>query len=61
MDGEAKLQSFLLLAKSARGHAVVDLLSKAEAEPGIFAYGELLDMPNVAEVRQPAAQPRGRG
>lgn len=48
---DAKIQQFLLLAKGARGRGLADLIAKAIAEPGIFSFGELLDVPSVAEVR----------
>jgi hypothetical protein len=50
-DSDTKVQQFLLLAKSVRGRALCELINKATAEPGLFAFGELLDMPNIAEVR----------
>lgn len=43
-------QQFLILAKSTRGRALCELISKATAEPGIFTFGELLSLPNVQEV-----------
>ena len=39
-----------MLAKRAKGRALVDLIQKATAEPGIFAFAELLDLPLVKEV-----------
>ena len=51
MDNEAKVEQYLLLAKNARGLALVDLIAKATAEPGLFTYGELLARPSVGEVR----------
>ena len=50
-EPDPKMQQYLLLAKSARGRALCDLISKATAEPGLFAFGELLDVPSIAEVR----------
>lgn len=47
---EAKIQQYLLLGKAARGRALVELISKATAEPGLFAFGELLDLPGIADV-----------
>lgn len=44
------MEQYLLLAKRAKGRALVDLIQKATAEPGIFAFAELLDLPNVKEV-----------
>ena len=49
-DGAA-LQQFCLLAKSAKGAACASLIGQALEHPGIFVFGELLDMPSVKEVR----------
>ena len=46
----APMEQYLLLAKRAKGRALVDLIQKATAEPGIYAFAELLDVPNVKEV-----------
>lgn len=43
MDANDKLQSFLLLAKGAKGRAICDLIVKATAEPSLYHFGELLD------------------
>ena len=45
------MEQYLLLAKRAKGRALVDLIQKATAEPGTFAFAELLDLPNVKDVR----------
>lgn len=45
------MEQYLLLAKQAKGRALVDLIQKVTAEPGIFAFAELLDLPNVKQVR----------
>ena len=54
MDGDdassSKLASFLALAKSARGLAACSVVAEATAAPGVFAFGELLDMPHMQEV-----------
>ena len=50
MDSESKIQQFLLLGKNARGRSCAEIIAKATSEPGLFAFGELLDMPNVQEV-----------
>lgn len=50
MESDAKIQQFLLLCKSARGRALCELINKATAEPGLFAFGELLDAPSISEV-----------
>lgn len=60
MADDAKIQQYLLLAKSARGRALCELINKATAEPGLFAFGELLDTPAVNEVGLWAARFRSR-
>ena len=50
-DNESKVEPFLLLAKNARGLALVDLIGKCTAEPGLFTFGEILSLPGVQEVR----------
>lgn len=49
-SADAKMAQYLLLAKSARGRACADLIAKATSDPGLHAFGELLDAPTVAEV-----------
>lgn len=44
------MQSYLLLAKGQRGLALVDLIQKITADPAVFVFGELLDVPSVKEV-----------
>jgi hypothetical protein len=51
MAPESKIEQYLLLAKGARGRATGELIAKATSEPGLFAFGELLDLPSVQEVR----------
>ena len=53
-----KLASFLALAKSARGLAAASVIAEATAAPGLFAFGELLDMPHMQEVRTLASRKR---
>lgn len=50
--GSSALEQFLLLGKSAKGRACAALLEKAISSPSVFAFGELLDMPNVQAVRR---------
>lgn len=50
-------EQFLLLAKAARGAALASLIHQVLEAPGIYVFGELLDMPAVREVRP--ARPRG--
>lgn len=52
MDNNAKVEQFVLLAKTARGLALVDLIGKATAEPGLYTYGELLSLPSVQEASE---------
>lgn len=44
------LQSFCLLAKSAKGKACTAVIEQALQAPNVFVFGELLDMPNVKQV-----------
>ena len=44
------MEQYLLLAKGTKGRALVDLIQKVTAEPGIFAFAELLDLSNIQEV-----------
>ena len=44
------MEQYLLLAKGTKGRALVDLIQKVTAEPGIFAFAELLDLSNIKEV-----------
>jgi len=48
-DGSS-LQQFCLLAKSAKGKGCVAVIEQALAAPGVFVFGELLDMPNVKQL-----------
>lgn len=52
MDSDIKIQQYLLLAKGARGRALGELIATATAEPGLFAFGELLDEAGVQEVNR---------
>lgn len=45
------LEQFCLLAKSARGRGLVELISTATADPNLFAFGELLDCPQIKDLR----------
>ncbi|KAL1137869.1 hypothetical protein AAG570_009565 [Ranatra chinensis] len=44
------LEQFVLLAKSVRGAATVELVRQVLAAPGVHVFGELLDMPSVKEL-----------
>lgn len=45
------LEQFVLLAKSTKGAACTDLIRHALEAPGVYVFGELLEMPNIKEVR----------
>lgn len=45
------LEQFVLLAKSAKGAACLELIKQVLEAPGVHVFGELLDMPNVIEVK----------
>ena len=52
MDAEAKIEQFVILAKSTSSNrALSDIVQRATSEPGIFAFGELSDLPNIKQVR----------
>ncbi|GLH04825.1 hypothetical protein R5R35_003585 [Gryllus longicercus] len=44
------LEQFVLLAKSAKGAAAVELIKQVLEAPGVHVFGELLDMPNIIEL-----------
>ena len=46
-----KIESFLLLAKSAKGRAAAEIVHKVTSEVGIYAFGELLEVQGIKEVR----------
>ena len=45
------LEQFVLLAKGAKGSACAELIKQVLEAPGVHVFGELLEMPNIAEVR----------
>jgi len=45
-----KLEPFLLMSKSAKGAAAAKLILDATGSPGVFVFGELLDVPSIQEV-----------
>ena len=45
------MKGFLILAKSAKGVACESLIKSVLDHPSIYVFGELLEMPNVQEVR----------
>lgn len=44
------LEQFILLAKGAKGAACIELIKQVLEAPGVHVFGELLAMPNIAEV-----------
>lgn len=44
------LEQFVLLAKGAKGAAAAELIKEALETPGVYVFGELLDMPNIKEL-----------
>lgn len=46
----AKLEPFLLIAKSVKGAAAAKLIQDATSAPGVFVFSELLELPNIQEV-----------
>lgn len=55
MAGEQKpssnlLEQFILLAKGTSGSALTTLISQVLEAPGVYVFGELLELANVQEV-----------
>ena len=48
----AKLEPFLLMAKSLKGAAAAKLIQDATSAPAVFVFSELLELPNIQEVRR---------
>ncbi|XP_044012370.1 COP9 signalosome complex subunit 7a-like [Aphidius gifuensis] len=44
------LEQFVLLAKTAKGAAALELIKQVIETPGVHVFGELLDMPNIKEL-----------
>jgi len=44
------LEQFVLLAKNAKGAAAVELVKQALEAPGVYVFGELLDMANIQDL-----------
>jgi COP9 signalosome complex subunit 7 len=47
----AKLEPFLLMSKSAKGAAAAKLVRDATGAQGVYVFAQLLDVPNIREVR----------
>lgn len=48
--GSAAMEQFLLLAKSCRGLAAVQLVKQLLESPQLYVFGEFLDQPNIKEL-----------
>ncbi|KAK0483832.1 hypothetical protein IW261DRAFT_1561622 [Armillaria novae-zelandiae] len=48
----ARLEPFLLMAKSMKGAAAAKLIQDATSAPGVFVFAELLDLPNTLELEK---------
>lgn len=48
----AKLEPFLLMAKSAKGAAAAKLIQDATSAPGVLVFSELLEMSNIQELEK---------
>lgn len=44
------LEQFVILAKSTKGAACSELIKQVLEAPGVYVFGELLDMPNITEL-----------
>lgn len=49
-----QLEQFTVLAKNAQGSACLDLIKQVLETPGVHVFGELLVMPNIAELEKSA-------
>jgi hypothetical protein len=49
-----KIEQYQALMKGCKGGGLRDMVGKALAEPGLFAFGELVAMPNLQQVRDRA-------
>jgi len=48
--GSAGKTEYLALAKSVKGAAAADLISRALDHAGLYTFGELLEMPNISSL-----------
>ncbi|KAF8635279.1 hypothetical protein AX17_003960 [Amanita inopinata Kibby_2008] len=53
----AKLEPFLLIAKSAKGAAAAKLIQDTTAAPGVFIFSELLELPSIQELGKSEHEP----
>jgi COP9 signalosome complex subunit 7 len=47
----AKLEPFMLMSKSVKGAAAAKLVQDATAAQGVYVFAQLLEVPNIKEVR----------
>ncbi|KAF7303581.1 PCI domain-containing protein [Mycena indigotica] len=47
----AKLEPYLLMAKSAKGAGAAKLIADATSAHGVFVFSELLELPNIQELK----------
>lgn len=52
----SKLEPFLLMSKSAKGAAAAKLIQDATSAPGVFVFGELLELPSIQQLADSHAQ-----
>lgn len=45
------IEQYVLLSKSAKGAACLELIKQVLEAPGVYVFGELLAMPNIAELQ----------
>lgn len=50
MVQSSQLEQYLLLAKTAKGAAAAELIKQVTEAPGVYVFGELLEMPNIREL-----------
>ena len=52
LRGDVGLEQFLLLAKSAKGAAAAQLVQEATSTPGLYVFGELLEMDTIQALNE---------
>ncbi|KAJ5071820.1 cop9 signalosome complex subunit 7 [Anaeramoeba ignava] len=50
-NGGRALEKFMILSKQAKGKACVELIKKACAEPELFVFGELVNLPQIQALK----------
>ena len=51
LRGDFGLEQFLLLAKTAKGAAAAQLIHEATATPGLYVFGELLELESIQALK----------